>query len=598
MFDKNTIERMAVTKLETYINRPYTNLQSKIPVGDKDVSFDGSITVYNTSNLNKDTYLGEVPVQIKGKIVKKLSNKKINFQVSKKDLLNYQKKNGAIFFVVEMTEANDFSVFYNMLLPLDLESILKSIEYKKTNSKSLVFKMINQEHLQTICKRFLVEQSKQPLNFKKDITNIKFTNKTVLSLPNLNIVTRNMEDFLDSTLGSSMYIYEREGDMTFPVVQGTINTFAEEGIDVISFNEELVEYKYRVEYKEKVNELIIEDMFFLQFYIDKKKATFKIKEPKSVESQLKVITLLKKLKLEGSIEFLGGSMQFTQPKTDIFDKLEMLEEKFLSVKESYLKLGIPLNCKFNEEDSVSKIIDSLQMMFNGREFYNLNLNESFDITNSYIPLNLNIHGSFSVLVLCKKLEQGGYEYKSLFDEENLKRILVSSTENTSDSQISLFTTYEPEQIFNYSNFNFDIVMLSFDKSRHFYNKHTAGITNSFGLKCLSAFDQTRDDRYLMLANLIYEQLFETQKDDYIKLNFYQTILRRVNTLNKLYIDEIIEIKQRNFVNGDNLILLACNILLNAKQEAEYYYNILTEEDRKNFWEFPISILYHKLIETI
>lgn len=271
MFDKNTIERMAVTKLETYINRPYTNLQSKIPVGDKDVSFDGSITVYNTSNLNKDTYLGEVPVQIKGKIVKKLSNKKINFQVSKKDLLNYQKKNGAIFFVVEMTEANDFSVFYNMLLPLDLESILKSIEYKKTNSKSLVFKMINQEHLQTICKRFLVEQSKQPLNFKKDITNIKFTNKTVLSLPNLNIVTRNMEDFLDSTLGSSMYIYEREGDMTFPVVQGTINTFAEEGIDVISFNEELVEYKYRVEYKEKVNELIIEDMFFLQFYIDKKK---------------------------------------------------------------------------------------------------------------------------------------------------------------------------------------------------------------------------------------------------------------------------------------------------------------------------------------
>lgn len=594
MFDKNTIERMAVTKLETYINRPYTNLQSKIPVGDKDISFDGSITVYNTHNLNKDTYLGEVPVQIKGKMVKKLSTKKVNYQVSKKDLLNYQKKNGAIFFVVEMTEENEFSVFYNMLLPLDLNSIIKSIEYKKTNSKSLVFKKINQEHLQTICKRFLVEQSKQPLNFKKDITDIKFTNKTILSLPNINIVSRNVEDFLDSTLGSSMYVYEREGDMTFPVFQGTIEEFATEGFDLITINEELVEYKYRVEYREKVNELIIEDIFFLQFYIDKKKATFKISEPVSVESQLKVIALLKKLKVEGSIEFLGGLMEFSKPKTEIFDNLEMLEAKFLSIKDIYLKLGIPLNFKFKKGDSVSKIVDSLQMMFNTHGDYNLNLDESVNITSSYIPLNFNIHDSFSVLVLCKKLPRDGYEYKSLFNEENLKRILVSSSENITDSKISFFTTFDPMQIFNYANFNFDTVMLSFDKSCHVYNEHTAGITNSFALKCLSVFDQTRDDRYLKLTDFIYGQIYETQKDDYLKLNFYQTLLRRDNTLNKLYIDEIIEIKQRSFKNGENLILLACNILLNAKQEAEYYYNTLTEEEKKDFLEFPISNLYHKL----
>ena len=129
------IEIIATSSIEKLISRnsylkPAINNNDKIPV------WDGDVIVYGTKDLNKkkENLIGRVPVQVKGHKVENISDSNlqvIKFRVKKEDMKKYLTDGGVIYFVVYIDEDTE-KIFYNSLLPLDLERLIKRYDNQKT----------------------------------------------------------------------------------------------------------------------------------------------------------------------------------------------------------------------------------------------------------------------------------------------------------------------------------------------------------------------------------------------------------------------------------------------------------------------------------
>ena len=70
----------------------YRDLKSGIPKGDKGISWDGHITVFDGKGRTKNNFEYNINVQVKGRIVKKIKKGNTKFSIEKSDLVNYQKQ--------------------------------------------------------------------------------------------------------------------------------------------------------------------------------------------------------------------------------------------------------------------------------------------------------------------------------------------------------------------------------------------------------------------------------------------------------------------------------------------------------------------------
>ena len=124
--DNSIIESQSINVLKPAIQKCH-KLKALIYENDKNVSWDGTVEVYQSERFSKKTLDGVVSIQVKGKWVKELpSTLNIKYPASIADLKNYVKSNGVIFFVVYCNDDGG-KIFYNSLLPLDLYNLLKDV---------------------------------------------------------------------------------------------------------------------------------------------------------------------------------------------------------------------------------------------------------------------------------------------------------------------------------------------------------------------------------------------------------------------------------------------------------------------------------------
>lgn len=128
------IETQGTAAVERLIART-DYLVSHINEKDKEPSWDGFIYAYKHSgdNHEKKDLAGRAPVQVKGHKCDDIDNEPKSFSVDVSDLKNYLKDGGVIFFVVFITDKDEF-VYYDCLLPYDLKKILKKHGEQKTFS--------------------------------------------------------------------------------------------------------------------------------------------------------------------------------------------------------------------------------------------------------------------------------------------------------------------------------------------------------------------------------------------------------------------------------------------------------------------------------
>ncbi len=136
--------------------------------------------------------------------------------------------------------------------------------------------------------------------------------------------------------------------------------------------------------------------------------------------------------------------------------------------------------------------------------------------------------------------------------------------------------------------NLDLVVVLRDIKKVVFSPEYGDSTNLFGLELIKAYDVSARKEFLDAASNIFEWLLQMENDNLVfKLNELQ-ILRRQRDYTK---DEKTLLTKELVQNNDkHRILCAINILLENKSEAEANFDQLTEEEKKEFVQYPIFTL--------
>lgn len=127
--NSNQIELLAVNAVEDYFTK-IERINPMIPFADKEPSWDGFLYLYPDDSMKKETMIGRIPVQVKGKTGEFVES--LSYPINTSDLRNYMREGGCIYFVVLINDRQERKIFYRMLIPVELQNILKGKEQQKS----------------------------------------------------------------------------------------------------------------------------------------------------------------------------------------------------------------------------------------------------------------------------------------------------------------------------------------------------------------------------------------------------------------------------------------------------------------------------------
>ena len=154
------IEKLSVNAVENIISK-VDKLKSYINTGEKEVSFDGYVGIFNDNYYSKKNFK-RVNVQVKGKEIKNIPSKP-SYPVSIDDLQNYINNGGVIFFVVYLDSCGEvLDIYYNSILPFNGQNILKNkSDNKRTISIELRPFRTNNNEIFDLFTNFFVNSQRQ-----------------------------------------------------------------------------------------------------------------------------------------------------------------------------------------------------------------------------------------------------------------------------------------------------------------------------------------------------------------------------------------------------------------------------------------------------
>ena len=186
--ENDQIEELAVNIIESEILK-YKDLKSNITKGDKEISWDGYITIFDGKGRGKNNFEYKIDVQVKGRKVSKIKKGNNKFSLEKAHLENYQKqKNGTLLFVVDIIDNLNYQIYYANLLPVDLKQLIESNTSKAKKPKiSIPLRPIRESSpssLKNICRNFALNSKRQmgiPIKDLSELKNIETIEFKVIS---------------------------------------------------------------------------------------------------------------------------------------------------------------------------------------------------------------------------------------------------------------------------------------------------------------------------------------------------------------------------------------------------------------------------------
>ena len=109
--NNTVIEMASVNALKNALNRTMVAVPDIPDTDDKVPSWDGEIRLYSSAgSFKKENLVGRIPTQVKGTWVKNFSGKRASYQVKTSDLRNYQEDGGALFFLIQSRDFDDYRI--------------------------------------------------------------------------------------------------------------------------------------------------------------------------------------------------------------------------------------------------------------------------------------------------------------------------------------------------------------------------------------------------------------------------------------------------------------------------------------------------------
>ncbi len=122
-----------------------------------------------------------------------------------------------------------------------------------------------------------------------------------------------------------------------------------------------------------------------------------------------------------------------------------------------------------------------------------------------------------------------------------------------------------------------------------YNSETSGKINEMGLEIISAYDVCQKQELLDTATDIFKWLMANDNQDIFTINYYQCIKRK-QSLSDNDIDVLIHLKDHT---NDKISRWGVNLLLDNKNEMDYCWKQLSNQEQEIIKQYPIYNLYNE-----
>lgn len=575
--DSERIENLAIIALENILYKSDL-IQADIRRNDKIPCWDGTVYLYSKPGKHKDDILGKCDIQIKGKVTKNtkvLKRDHLKYSVELTDLRNYWNTGGVLYFVAlideKCTDINEIKIYYYVLLPGVIRKIFHEIDDENQKEKTLRFSCFPTEVdlIEKQVREFIIHSRlqhgttpKEPFN-ADDFQNLIRDGGKVAFFSDVDDLFR--EQYIYEFLGKNVYRY---------IDQFALSSLRGKELPIIVKLDNDVFYE-TVDF-EQTKETIT---FFLDRCI-----TIHL----SKDSKIANIKLEFKGLLDNVIKAADFFYNFMQGKKLIMEPYIEIEglHKDLDLKE------IERSLSFLER--TKRLLEILHVR---QPFYLDNLTNDNKkllsdladciIDHKKLPVKQNIDnvikvfgiGSLQIAIIAR-IENQFVTYFDYFNENMLRMEVVLPDGKVCPT--SVYTELKKKNFLELSNIDYDAIVSSIKKYK---NEEHAVRVNELLLNLLDAYDDCHDIIMLNAAIEIAKWLKENGKLLLYDINYYQAVKRKRNFTDD-EITEILKLKE----TPEKKIVAAASILLGSPLEYKHYLNEMTDDEKREIMDYPISHL--------
>lgn len=588
------VEQVATATVTRLLSRnpylvPHINAIDSVPV------WDGDVLVYRTKDSKKKNIdlLGRVPVQVKGKKVdfsELTTISSVKYRVRRDDMVKYLTDGGAIYIVIFMDDDEE-KVYYNSLLPLDLERLLK--KYENQGTFNIDFKPFPTEdtELADLFFDFVQNRKKQlgTLNpsilyiddikeFQNDIEKYKFGFSTVNS---------KFKNPLQELSKRTFYLYAEPKRLGNPI------PFEKVSDAIISLQEnfkvavkDIVYYKAAyVQWEKGISKIICSKGVNFQLLEDdnvknKYSVTININLTGTLEERRNDLKFIQSLSKNDEIVINNQEIQFQDFEFSEIDEVKILLSELEKMEERFRYFGYfeDVNLELltpEEEKNLSFIMENKPLI------------KEYSVSETGL-LYLKIAG-INLLILVEKNEIEGYYILNNFFEKSWNAYLGDS-DNKKNISISQFLVLDKIGLLA-DNLQSDKVLEDI-KAKHTNNMQLE-IVNTFLLEAINAYDEKAGNKE-ELKNLIFSLsrwLYEQVEEDYIYLNLAQ-VKYRLGILDNEDIEKLEDLEKNDLGLQTGVL-----ILLEKYEEVRLVLEEMVDEERNQFRSYPIYNLFEEYLNN-
>lgn len=580
------IEARAIWFLDGSLNVT-SRLEANTLKGEKGPSWDGHILVYANSNKSKEG-IARVPIQVKGVKSENLIEDTIKYDVDIVDLQNFFEEGGAIYFVVYMDTLGNGTIYYKTLLPYNIKSILDAHPENTKTIRLSFSKFPSDETAKTdLFLNFVKDKSKQgsvkytgALTFESiDPANVKYYSLGFSSID----ARKNPYEYL---FNHEVFVYAFDNDGA-PKPLGLVQAqeFSKFQNDSVYCNGKKYFDKVKICHKKDYNEIVFGENIFMRMPKNDVSYQLHFDLGGTLQTRKRDISFL--LDWQKTKKVIIGEKEFLAPlenNSGIIETSELvkyykkLEELSNCLNEIGVKSDVNLNeFTFEDNQNAEALVDAFVRK---QPLHLQNNNEEIMIRNFKIA-------NITALIIGLRQDDGTYILKNFFKHKLNK---VEGTVGNESFALSQFLPMNKTHFLNISNIDYDEIyndIININGCKYYYDW-----VIRFVLEMLLAYDINKDKKLLNEALRLYDWLQSVYNIDSIKpihlINSLQ-IAKRLRKLKKEEINRLNDFVEQN--NIKDIYLLGAHILLGNKNSAKRYYGKLSENEKKEFNEYPIANLW-------
>lgn len=574
----NKTESRAITFLRIMLD-DIENVDYDIQEKDKKATWDGTINLYHGNIDNKDNLDYIADIQLKGRRVKKNKiDKYIKFPIDRRDLENYLKKDGTLFFLVTIDDTGSKKLYAKSLQRYELNSLLKKFP-KDEEIKVKLQEIKNHNHLESECRTFCLNREEQ-----KKISEKVLNSKGFIPDDNYRMITWNYDNPIEM-IGSNQYIYKYDDNDNIIEIQSiTLTELCKERNIKISSKDKKVEYN-KLKYIKNEHEeyFVLGKSFKLSINLKNKEndkvnldGKFDIKISGTYKERIKDILFLEKI-IKDNCFLLENEIVKINLNKKVKERLNK-EIKFHKRIQKFIK-----NSNIEKDFNMSKWEKE---EFKNFDYLMLSMVDGASLIMSEHPKSQMFIGIYDInelkIAYIARADKNGYYIFEDIWNNNTKEVFTYEDEKGRHQTQNKYLFFNKE-IYLADNINLKNAADYFEKKG--VEEGVDLIINQV-LNAISAYDECKNEDLLEYSLFLLDLLDGNREIETIIFINRCQIFKRQDKLSKENIEELLQIKKEE---KDLSIQYACNLLLDSKLEADIIYDKLSQDEKVVIDNFPISI---------